>query len=590
MRSSGVLAAALLGFLGAGRASATSPPNRWESLGPFPYVDIPSGSGADWALAIAVVPDDPQTIYAGYNAGVYKTSDGGSTWTVVFTDNVGGVPPNTRPVQGLSIDRGDPSTVFAVTTDSIQRTRNAGLTWQPVLVSEGVSAISPVLDGAAVFACATNNGSGARASLRSLDRGDTWTEMPDLGAKVVKAFAVDSSAPQTVWAAVSEDPAGSAVYRSTDGGATWAPRGSGILSTRIEALVFDSAAGTLYVSTSDAGVFRTSDEGASWQAVNEGLPAAEIEHLAVGSGSAIYASTRQQGIYRSVDGGAHWTGVGFRNSIVTSIFADASSPTFYTGVIGGLLRIELSSGITCESGAESLCLNDGRFRVEASFRSYVGSGTAHAATLTGDTGYFWFFAPENVEVTLKVLDGSSINGNFWVFFGALSNVEYTITVADTATGAVQSYFNLQGTLSSVADTSAFPASGSPPPLSSSRRELARPALADACAPGPNALCLNGGRFRVDVAFTRTPLGPTMPAPAVPITADTGYFWFFDDANVELVVKVLDGRSVNGHFWVFFGALSDVGYSITVTDTATGEQRVYQNLHGTLASVADTSAF
>ena len=62
----------------------------------------------------------------------------------------------------------------------------------------------------------------------------------------------------------------------------------------------------------------------------------------------------------------------------------------------------------------------------------------------------------------------------------------------------------------------------------------------------------------------------MPAPAVPITADTGYFWFFDDANVELVVKVLDGRSVNGHFWVFFGALSDVGYSITVTDTATGE--------------------
>ena len=80
------------------------------------------------------------------------------------------------------------------------------------------------------------------------------------------------------------------------------------------------------------------------------------------------------------------------------------------------------------------------------------------------------------------------------------------------------------------------------------------------------------------------------APAVPITADTGYFWFFDDANVELVVKVLDGRSVNGHFWVFYGALSDVGYSITVTDTETGDQRAYQNAHGTLASVADTSAF
>ena len=343
MRRSGVFAAALLGFLGAARASATGLPNRWESFGPFPSVQISrAGRFADWALAIAVVPDDPQTIYAGYNGGVYKTSDGGVTWTVVFTDSVGGPGLNTRPIQGLSLDSGDPSTVFAVTSDSIQRTRNAGITWQPVLVSEGVSALSPVLDGAAVFACATSNSSGVRVSLRSVDRGDTWTEMPDLGAKVVQAFAVDSSAPQTVWAAVSDDPAGTAVYRSTDGGATWLPRGSGILSTRIEDLVIDSAAGTLYVATSDAGVFRTSDEGASWQAVNEGLPAAEIEHLAVGSGSAIYASTRQQGIYRSVDGGGTLaTGVGFRSSRVTSIFADASSTTLYAGATGGLLRIDL---------------------------------------------------------------------------------------------------------------------------------------------------------------------------------------------------------------------------------------------------------
>ena len=143
MRRGGVVAAAFLGFVGAARASADSPPNRWESFGPFPYVEIPLGTVADSALAIAVVPDDPQTIYAGYNKGVYKTTDGGATWTVVFQDNVGGVPANTRPILRLAIDSGDPSTVFAVTSDSIQRTRNAGLTWQPVLVSEGVSAISP---------------------------------------------------------------------------------------------------------------------------------------------------------------------------------------------------------------------------------------------------------------------------------------------------------------------------------------------------------------------------------------------------------------------------------------------------------------
>ena len=42
--------------------------------------------------------------------------------------------------------------------------------------------------------------------------------------------------------------------------------------------------------------------------------------------------------------------------------------------------------------------------------------------------------------------------------------------------------------------------------------------------------------------------------AVPLTGDTGYFWFFNSANVELIVKVLDGRTVNGQFWVFYGAL------------------------------------
>jgi hypothetical protein len=75
-----------------------------------------------------------------------------------------------------------------------------------------------------------------------------------------------------------------------------------------------------------------------------------------------------------------------------------------------------------------------------------------------------------------------------------------------------------------------------------------------------------------------------------MSSDTGYFWFFSSSNVELVVKVLDGRAVNGHFWVFYGALSDVEYTITVADTQTGRYRTYTNANGNLASVADTTAF
>ena len=80
------------------------------------------------------------------------------------------------------------------------------------------------------------------------------------------------------------------------------------------------------------------------------------------------------------------------------------------------------------------------------------------------------------------------------------------------------------------------------------------------------------------------------AQAVPLTSDTGYFWFFSANNVELVIKAVDGRSFNGFFWVFYGALSDVHYTITVTDSLTGTVKTYANPQGQLASVADVSAF
>jgi hypothetical protein len=77
---------------------------------------------------------------------------------------------------------------------------------------------------------------------------------------------------------------------------------------------------------------------------------------------------------------------------------------------------------------------------------------------------------------------------------------------------------------------------------------------------------------------------------VPLTSDTGYFWFFSASNVELVLKAVDGRTFNNHFWVFYGALSDVEYTITVTDMVTGAVKTYSNTAGHLASVADTAAF
>ncbi|HSG40144.1 MAG TPA: hypothetical protein VLE27_10945, partial [Thermoanaerobaculia bacterium] len=98
------------------------------------------------------------------------------------------------------------------------------------------------------------------------------------------------------------------------------------------------------------------------------------------------------------------------------------------------------------------------------------------------------------------------------------------------------------------------------------------------------------RFRITVEFLDPRDGQTRQATAIPLTGDTGAFWFFDSRNIELMIKVLDARPVNGHFWIYYGALSDVRYKITVTDTLTGEKKTYENAPGRLISRADVEAF
>jgi hypothetical protein len=75
---------------------------------------------------------------------------------------------------------------------------------------------------------------------------------------------------------------------------------------------------------------------------------------------------------------------------------------------------------------------------------------------TSDTGMFWFFSSNNIEIIIKVVTGCSFNSRIWVFAGGLTNVAYTITVTDTVTGAVKTYSNPQGSPSQpVQDTNAF---------------------------------------------------------------------------------------------------------------------------------------
>jgi Viral BACON domain/Putative binding domain, N-terminal len=281
------------------------------------------------------------------------------------------------------------------------------------------------------------------------------------------------------------------------------------------------------------------------------------------------------------------------------------------------VTMEASSAFACAPDATTLCLNGGRFQVKVHWSTPQGSqGAGTAVPLTGDTGYFWFFDATNTEVVLKVLDACALNQSFWVFAAGLTDLDVLITVTDTRTGATALYRNRQGTpFAPIQDVSAFHTCNAPgqvaaksQPAGHERIERAPPQPAawsdflaslqkkgslsssqPVCLPSGTTLCLDSDRFSVQATW-RTPDGNTGQGQAVPLSTGSGYFWFFDPANVEMVIKVLRGCDVNQRFWVYAAGLTNVEVTFTVTDTITGISNTYHNpLNQPFKPVQDTSS-
>ncbi|MCH9647044.1 MAG: carboxypeptidase regulatory-like domain-containing protein [Deltaproteobacteria bacterium] len=266
----------------------------------------------------------------------------------------------------------------------------------------------------------------------------------------------------------------------------------------------------------------------------------------------------------------------------------------------------------CVPFSTRLCLNGGRFAVDMDWRVQNGnSGVGQAVDLTfaDDSGYFWFFNQDNVEVIVKVLDACETSFNsFWVFAAGLTNVGVDMTVTDTLTGAVQVYNSpLSMPFQPILDTRAFSTceasearevseaashGRSPWPVESSHLlgRGQRTTGDGGCVPSATGLCLQDNRFLVE-AIWQKPNGEQGPALAEGLTGDTGFFWFFRESNVELVVKVLDACNGPERFWVFAGGQTNLAVTLRVTDTVTGEVNTYVNPQSTpFQPIQDTQAF
>ncbi|MDA8015846.1 MAG: trypsin-like serine protease [Thermoanaerobaculia bacterium] len=122
-------------------------------------------------------------------------------------------------------------------------------------------------------------------------------------------------------------------------------------------------------------------------------------------------------------------------------------------------RFAATEGQGCIPTSDHLCLGEGsRFKVSARWRDFEDeTGTGKAVDISRrDSGLFYFFGPDNLEVLIKILNGCTLNDRFWVFSAATTNVEFTLTVEDTVSGQFWEFENPLGERApAVTDTDAF---------------------------------------------------------------------------------------------------------------------------------------
>lgn len=112
---------------------------------------------------------------------------------------------------------------------------------------------------------------------------------------------------------------------------------------------------------------------------------------------------------------------------------------------------------SCVPGATTLCLSGGRFEVSATFKSWTGGATpAFAESLTAQSGMFWFFAPQNLELFVKIVDACAEFDRYWMFAAGLTNLEVALTVRDRWADQGQVYSSALGSaFELIRDTGTF---------------------------------------------------------------------------------------------------------------------------------------
>jgi uncharacterized protein (TIGR03437 family) len=293
--------------------------------------------------ALVTDPGGSTTLYAGTpGGGVFKTVDRGAHWSAV---NMGLADTH---VNALEIDRFNRATIYAGTNTGVFRSTDGGTSWIPINSGfQGIPTIdviatdpsSPAIVYAGTF------GSGL---YKSNSGGATWTQASEgITDSHISALAIHPTVPTTLYAGTLE----AGVFKSVNGGLTWNAVNSGLETfASVRALALDSNnPSTLYAAIAGQGVYKTTDGGVTWQPANNGLTE-DVWALAIDrrNSATLYAATSPSGIFKSVNGGATWN---MSSTVISNLWL-ATTNSYRDRFINGIV-IDPSDSSVLYAGTES---------------------------------------------------------------------------------------------------------------------------------------------------------------------------------------------------------------------------------------------
>ncbi len=391
--------------------------NRWSSNGP----------DGGQVLSLAIDRTNPATIYAATASGVFKSTNGGESWSSSLTNTY---------VQIVAIAPTTPSTLYAASRTGVYRTTDGGTSWHAM--NNGLTnqygyayVIALAVDPAnsnVIYAGGLDTGvSGGYPNIiyKSTNGGASWSVSRSAGPYTeINTLVVDPTNANTIYAGGAIGAAGT-VFKTTDGGRSWSEAYLGFNSGYIvRALSVDPSSPSTILAGNGYGVYKSNDGGLRWSAFNDGLQIPSdpnyfwgVNSLAIDPGNPriVYAAT-SGGVFKSSNGGS-WSALngGLSNLSTNALAIDPGNPSvFYAGTDDGIFKT-IDSGATLTAAKDGLhAVNIGLLAINPVNARMIYAAADRGPYKSADNGGSWTrgdfyplaFDPHNPNTIYARVSGS----------------------------------------------------------------------------------------------------------------------------------------------------------------------------------------